>query len=271
MPRTPRCQLGSSRMKHPGRESAAVFELGFDGLERSSFGGAALVIEAVQFFCQLGCAGGISCEEELDDIAGDVHSAGGVDAGADAEAYFGGGGGAVRWNLRDLHEGAEAGLDGVAEFAQTECSDDAVFPVERHGVGDGGDGDELEEGGNEAAVETQALDFGIGGGLCGCEQEGVGQFEGYGGSAEIFERVGAAGLCGIDDGERFGDALSVVGEVVVGDDEVEAEGFCFGCGGEGADAGVYADDEADSGGCVLRRARWSACRSLRGGGGGRGR
>ena len=42
--------------------------------------------------------------------------------------------------------------------------------------------------------------------------------------------------------------VGAVGEVVVGDDEVEAEGAGFGGCGEGADAGVDGDDEADAGG-----------------------
>ena len=40
--------------------------------------------------------------------------------------------------------------------------------------------------------------------------------------------------------------VDAVREVVVGDDEVEREGFGFGRGGEGADAGVDRDDESDS-------------------------
>ena len=77
----------------------------------------------------------------------------------------------------------------------------------------------------------------------------MGEFEGYGGSAEIFVGVGAVGLGGVDYGDGVGDAEGYVGEVVVGDDEVEAEGFGLVGGGEGADAGVDADDEADAGGC----------------------
>ena len=146
------------------RCGAQGFELGFDRLEGLGFGGAALVVEAVEFFCELGCAGRVFCEEEFDDVAGDVHAAGGVDAWGEAEADFGGGGGAVYGDLRDLHEGAQAGLDGVAKFAQAQSGDDAVLAFERDGVGDGSDGDELEEGGDEAALEADALGFGIFGG-----------------------------------------------------------------------------------------------------------
>ena len=107
-------------------------------------------------------AAGVAGEEELDYVAGDVHAAGGVDAGGEAEAYFDGGGRAVEGDLGDLHEGAEAGLDGVAELAEAEGDDGAVFAGERDGVGDGGDGDELEEGGDELGADAGQLGFGVG-------------------------------------------------------------------------------------------------------------
>ena len=45
-----------------------------------------------------------------------------------------------------------------------------------------------------------------------------------------------------------GNAFDAVGQVVVGDDEVEAESLGFYGGGKGADAGVDGDDEANAGG-----------------------
>jgi hypothetical protein len=149
--------------------------------------------------------------------------------------------------LRCLHEGAETGLDWVAKFAEAEGGDDAIFPFERDGVGDGGDGNELEEGGDETALEAEALGFGVFA-CVGCgEQEGVGEFEGDCCAAEGFEGVGAVSLSGVQDGNGFGNASCIVGEMVIGDDQIDSEGFCFGGSGEGADAGVYADDETDAG------------------------
>ena len=121
------------------------FELALDGVEGVGFGGATGGVEAVEFLGQFLRAAGVTGEEELDYVAGDVHAAGGVDAGGDAEAYFGGGGGAVEGDLGDLHEGAQAGLDGVAELAEAEGYDGSVFAGEWDGVGDGGDGYQLEE------------------------------------------------------------------------------------------------------------------------------
>ena len=82
------------------------------------FGSAALIVETVKLFCELGCASGVFRQEEFDDFAGDVHSTSGVDARGEAKAYLGGGGGAVDGNLRHLHEGAKAGLDRISELAQ---------------------------------------------------------------------------------------------------------------------------------------------------------
>src|SRR6202012_3367854 len=62
--------------------------------------------------------------------------------------------------------------------------------------------------------------------------------------------VGAAGLVGIENGESAGqDGVRSgrgFGQVMIGDDEIEAEGFGGLCGGEGADASIDADDEADA-------------------------
>ncbi len=44
-------------------------------------------------------------------------------------------------------EGAQAGADGAAQFAQAESGDGAVFAAQGNGVGDGGDGRHLEKTG----------------------------------------------------------------------------------------------------------------------------
>ena len=58
--------------------------------------------------------------------------------------------------------------------------------------------------------------------------------------------IGAAGLRGVDDGDGLGYARHAVGQVMVGDDEVEAERFGFLGRGKGANACVDRDDEADA-------------------------
>ena len=74
----------------------------------------------------------------------------------------------------------------------------------------------------------------------------MGKFAGDGCAAEGFFRISAAGLVGIEDGERIGKGVMRIGKMVVGDDEVEAEaarGLSF---SEGAHAGVDGDDKADA-------------------------
>src|ERR1700722_20962553 len=95
-------------------------ELGIDRFDRLGFGGATLVVETVEFFCELGRAGGVFGEEEFDDVASDVHAACGVDAWREPETDFCGGGRTVDGDLRCLHEGAETRLDWVAKLAQAE-------------------------------------------------------------------------------------------------------------------------------------------------------
>ena len=65
-------------------------ELGFDRLERLCFGRTALVVEAIEFFGELCSTRLIFCQEEFDDVAGNIHSARCVDTRREAEADLGG-------------------------------------------------------------------------------------------------------------------------------------------------------------------------------------
>ena len=225
-------------------------ELFFDGGQGLGFGGTTILVELVELFGESLGADGVAGEEELYDVTGDIHAARGVDTGCEAKGNFGGSGGAVEGELGDVHKGAEAGLDGVAELAEAEPGDGSVFTVEGHGVGDCGDGYELEERGEDDGAETGAGDGGVGLRLGVGGEEGVRELEGDGGSAEALVRVRAVGLGWVDDGKGFGDAGDLVGEVVVGDDEVEGRGlWLHRRRSEGADAGVDTDDETDARGC----------------------
>ncbi len=73
----------------------------------------------------------------------------------------------------------------------------------------------------------------------------MGEFEGDCCATERFEGIRAVRLCRIEDCNGLGNADDPIGKVVVGDDEVHAEGFGLFCCGEGADAGIDADDEAN--------------------------
>ena len=70
------------------------------------------------------------------------------------------------------------------------------------------------------------------------------ELERDGGSAKEFFRISAAGLIGVENGQRVGHGVPGFKQVMVGDDEVKAEGargFRF---SEGAHAGVNGDDQA---------------------------
>ena len=74
------------------------------------------------------------------------------------------------------------------------------------------------------------------------------------GTAEVFAGILAVWLVGVQHGEGTRCAIHLVGEVVVGDDEVESEarGLFGGC--VCADAGVDRDDQPDALGCGVRDA-----------------
>src|SRR5438445_11824251 len=55
-------------------------------------------------------------------------------------------------------------------------------------------------------------------------------------------------LSWVEHGNGFRDTDGGVGKMMVRDDEVHAQSFCFLCSGERADAGVNTDDETDAGG-----------------------
>jgi hypothetical protein len=78
------------------------------------------------------------------------------------------------------------------------------------------------------------------------KEERVSEFEGDCGAAKRFEWIGAVFLSWIEDCDCVGDAYDAVGEMMVRDDEVHAESPGLFCSGEGTDAGVDADDEADA-------------------------
>ena len=141
-----------------GGEFGVGGEAGFDGGERGGFGVAALAVEALELGGQLGGAVRVARGEELDDLGGDVHAAGGVDARREAEGDVEAGellgGGIERGRGK---ERAQAGAHGAAQLAQAERGDGAVFAAERNGVGDGGDGRHLEKAGQSFFARARRL------------------------------------------------------------------------------------------------------------------
>ena len=219
----------------------------FDCGERGSFGLAALAIEQLEIGGEFERTGAVARGKELNDLRGDVHAAGGVDARGQAEGDVEAGErlgcGIERGHLK---ERAQARADGTAQLANPERGDGAVLAAQWNGIGDGGDGSHFEKAGQRLFAGAR--------GIAGLKER-LRQFERDSCAAEGLFRIAAAGLIGIQDGQRVGDAIVGGGEVVVGDDEIEAEaarGFRF---GKGAHAGVDGDDEAHAiGVCRLQHA-----------------
>jgi len=221
-----------------GGEIEVRGEAGFDGFEGRGLGVAALAVEALEFGGEFGGAVGVAGGEELDDFRGDVHAAGGVDAGGKAEGDVKAGelfGGGVKGGGGE--ERAEAGAGGGTQLTQAKGGDGAIFSAEGDGIGDGGDGGHFEKAGESLFA---------GAGQVAALEDGLGEFESDGRAAEGFLWVRAVGLIGIEDGEGVGKLIAGGAEMVVGNDEVEAEAAGSERLSEGAHAGVNGDDEANA-------------------------
>ncbi len=114
--------------------------------------------------------------------------------------------------------------------------DDAVLPGQRDHVGHGGDGRQFEAGfGNAADLLRRPADV---------RQERLNQLKGHPGAAQILLRIGTVRAVGIEHGERGREAG--FGQVMVGDDDIDAElvGAAHHFGG--ADSGIHADNQLHS-------------------------
>ena len=223
-------------------------ETGFDDGERSGLDVAAFAIEALQLCGQLDGTVGVARRKKLDDVGRDVHAAGGVDARGEAKGDIEAGDLlACRVERSSGEERAETGADGTAELTQAECGDGAIFAVEGHGVSDGGDGRHLEKAGQNFFAQASGIAakrFGLV--ETGLLKQRLGELERDGSAAEAFFGIGAARLIRVEDGEGNGKRVVGVGQVVVGDDEVEAEaarGIGF---SKRAHARVDGDDDANA-------------------------
>ncbi len=127
--------------------------------------------------------------------------------------------------------------DWLAQFAQTQRGDDAIFAAQRNRIGDGGDGRHFEKAWQQFV--TRAV------GVVALEQ-GLSELQSDRCAAERLLWITAVVLIRIEDGQRNRNSVVRARKMVVGDDEVEAEalrGFGF---GKGAHAGVYSDDETNA-------------------------
>ena len=192
------------------------------------FVGLAFAVVGVEFLGEVEGEAAAVGVEGFEGVFGHVHAAGGIDARADAEADVHGGGVAI--HAGDFLEGFEAGVEGEREAFEAVADEKAVFRDHRDDIGDGGDGDEVEE-----FLEVE-------GGFAGFE-EGVAEFEGNTGGAEVGE-FGAAFR--VDEGVAVG-ACVWEGLVVIDDDDIDALGAKHGDFVDGDGAAIDGDEEVGFG------------------------
>ena len=166
-------------------------------------------------------------EHQLQSGHGAVHPARRIKAGRDGVADV-----LCRHRLackaHFFQKGAEAGSVRILQLAQTCFDDGAVLPYQGHDVGHGANSGEV------AAVFQHLF-------RRAAIQRGA-ELEGHARAAQALEGAVVIGTAGVHDGHCLGQG--VVGQMVVCDDEVDAEagrkcGFLY-----GRDAVVHRDDEA---------------------------
>ena len=147
-------------------------------------------------------------------------------------------GGRLRGNLRHFQQRLEAGIHRPAQRIQAQRREDAILAGQRHGVGDGRNRHDLHER-HQQFVLIVRVEAAL--------HQSLRQFESHARAAELLVGIFASRLIGIDDGQRLGHAIGT-GQVMVGDDQIDAQALRRFRGREGADAHVDADDQANAGG-----------------------
>ena len=139
-------------------------------------GGAAVVVEGVELFGEVRARAGSRVRKSSTTSEAMSMRPAALMRGARRKPTSVAVGGRSSGSLATCMRARRPGWTGLASAAQAERGDGAVFAGERDGVGDGGDGDELEEAGRRTSVRGGWL-LGVGGERAASEQ-GVGEFEG---------------------------------------------------------------------------------------------
>ena len=188
MPTTPGCQLARAEDDH--RVAGGVESLRFELFERLV---ADLQLEELAFLVVAFEAGGqfggqpaAVGEQGLERVERVVHAPGGVDPRAEPEADVHAGGVAVE--AGEFLQGAQSGVEGAGQAAQSLAHQDAVFPDQRHDVGDGGQGDEFQQPAQIEVFQRPAL------------EHRVGELEGDAGGAQVGEVLVGGGRLRVDEG-----------------------------------------------------------------------
>ncbi len=136
----------------------------------------------------------------------------------------------------DVQQRAQAGIAHLRQPAQTVRHDDAILAGERHHVGHRGDGRQLQERfGNAPHLVRRPAEV---------RQQRLDQLERHAGAAQVLLRIGAVRAVGIEHRQRGRQFR--FGQVMVGDDHVDAQFVGAAHHFGGADAGIHADDQLDA-------------------------
>ena len=154
------------------------------------------------------------------------HATGGVEAWGDLERNVLGADGAIG-EVDAAQQGAQSGAGGEREGRQTLLDDVAVFVAQRHEIGDGAEGGELQE--------RRVI------GVAEMGQQGRGELVGDTRAAQLGKRVLVAGHPGVDDGHCVRELRRW--DVVIGYNDVGSTPVGQGDFGGIADARVDGDDE----------------------------
>ena len=118
--------------------------------------------------------------EQIDHIARHVHAAGGIQSRRDAEGDFGRSKSAAVTKFRHFEQRLQPGIYGPAQSLKAEFCEHAIFAEQRHGIRDGGDGDDLHERHQHARLISCVQ---------AALQKSLREFEGHARPAQIFAGI----------------------------------------------------------------------------------
>ena len=196
---------------------------------------ASLLVDLVQFGGQLGGAGQVGGQQAFHADRHVGQSAGGIDARADGKTQVGGSQ-RVGAAAGHLQQGSDAGAGSSGTNArQPRVDDDAVVVGERHHIGHGAQRRQVHERRQRRRRPVEAPQ------LAAVTAQRDQHIEHDAHTGQVLVREGAAGLVGVDDGQRGRQRLGR--QVVVGDDDRQAEAVGMFDTGDRGDAVVDGEQQ----------------------------